>query len=32
MLATGVDFVCIATPDDRHFDAARQLLQAAITC
>lgn len=28
LLATGVDAVCIATPDDRHFDAARQALAA----
>jgi predicted dehydrogenase len=28
LLAHGVDAVCIATPDDRHFDAARQALSA----
>jgi predicted dehydrogenase len=28
LLAHGVDVVCIATPDDRHFDAARQALTA----
>jgi predicted dehydrogenase len=28
LLAGGVDAVCIATPDDRHFDAARQALAA----
>jgi D-galacturonate reductase len=28
LLAAGVDFVCVATPDDRHFDAARTILQA----
>ncbi len=28
MLARGVDVVCIATPDDRHFDGARQVLAA----
>ena len=28
LLAQGVDLVCIATPDDRHFDAARQALSA----
>ena len=28
LLAQGVDVVCIATPDDRHFDAARQALAA----
>jgi D-galacturonate reductase len=29
LLAHGVDAVCVATPDDRHFDAARRALQAA---
>src|SRR6185436_20411353 len=24
MIASGVDFVCVASPDDRHFDAARK--------
>jgi predicted dehydrogenase len=28
LLAEDVDAVCIATPDDRHFDAARRALQA----
>jgi predicted dehydrogenase len=28
LLAEGVDAVCVATPDDRHFDAARRALQA----
>ena len=28
MLASGVDAVCIATPDDRHFEPARQALEA----
>jgi D-galacturonate reductase len=28
MLARGVDAVCVATPDDRHFEAARRALQA----
>jgi predicted dehydrogenase len=28
MLAQGVDAVCVATPDDRHFDAARLALEA----
>src|SRR6516162_2674548 len=28
LLAHGVDVVCVATPDDRHFDAARQALAA----
>jgi predicted dehydrogenase len=28
LLAHGVDAVCVATPDDRHFDAARRALEA----
>jgi predicted dehydrogenase len=28
LLASGVDFVCVATPDDRHFSAAKAALQA----
>jgi D-galacturonate reductase len=28
LLKHGVDTVCVATPDDRHFEAARQSLQA----
>lgn len=28
LLATNPDFVCVATPDDRHFEAARQALLA----
>jgi len=28
LLKSGVDFVCIATPDDRHFDAAKKALDA----
>jgi predicted dehydrogenase len=28
LLASGVDAVCIATPDDRHFDAAKAALEA----
>jgi D-galacturonate reductase len=28
LLAEPVDVVCIATPDDRHFEAARRALQA----
>jgi predicted dehydrogenase len=28
LLASGVDFVCIATPDDRHFAAAKAALEA----
>lgn len=26
MLADGVDFACVATPDDRHFEASRKVL------
>ena len=28
MLASGVDFVCVASPDDRHFEAAKKAIQA----
>ncbi|MHB0955053.1 MAG: Gfo/Idh/MocA family protein [Pirellulaceae bacterium] len=28
LLASGVDFVCVATPDERHFEAARAALEA----
>jgi len=28
MIGSGIDFACVATPDDRHFDAARTILQA----
>jgi predicted dehydrogenase len=28
LLETGVDFVCVATPDNRHFEAAEQALKA----
>jgi predicted dehydrogenase len=28
LLASGVDFACVATPDDRHFEAARKVLAA----
>src|SRR5258708_6439994 len=30
LLKSGVDFACVATPDDRHFDAARQILEAGV--
>ena len=30
MLAAGVDFACVATPDNRHFEAAKQVLQAGV--
>ena len=28
MLAKDLDFVCVATPDDRHFDACRKVLES----
>jgi len=28
MIASGVDFVCVASPDDRHFEAAKKAIQA----
>lgn len=28
MLAAGVDFACVATPDNRHFEASRKVLEA----
>ncbi len=28
LIRSDVDFVCVATPDDRHFDAARKVLSA----
>ncbi|MFO7902857.1 MAG: Gfo/Idh/MocA family protein [Planctomycetota bacterium] len=28
LLETGVDFVCVATPDDRHFDTAKTVLES----
>lgn len=28
LLEAGVDFVCVATPDDRHFEAAKAVLEA----
>ncbi len=30
MLATGVDLACVATPDDRHFEAAKKVLEAGV--
>jgi predicted dehydrogenase len=30
LLKSGVDFACVATPDDRHFEAARQILEAGV--
>ncbi len=28
LLASGIDFLCVAAPDDKHFDAARQGIEA----
>src|SRR5262249_4966641 len=30
LLQSGVRFACVATPDDRHFEAARQVLSAGV--
>lgn len=30
MLASGIDFACVATPDDRHFEAAKKILSAGV--
>ena len=30
MLDVGVDFACVATPDDRHFEAAKKILSAGV--
>lgn len=30
MLHEKLDFACVATPDDRHFDAAKQILEAGV--
>jgi len=30
LLAGGVDFACVATPDDRHFEAALKVLDAGV--
>ncbi len=30
LIGAGVDFACVATPDHRHFDAAKKLLEAGI--
>jgi predicted dehydrogenase len=30
MLEAGVDFACVATPDDRHFEAAKKILSAGV--
>lgn len=30
LLKSGVNFACVASPDDRHFDAAKQILSAGV--
>jgi D-galacturonate reductase len=30
LLAEGIKFACVATPDDRHFEAAKQVLEAGV--
>ncbi len=30
LLAGGVDFACVATPDNRHFEGAKQILEAGV--
>lgn len=30
LIDAGVDFACVATPDNRHFDVARKLLEAGV--
>lgn len=30
LIRAGIDFACVATPDDRHFDAAKRLLEAGV--
>ena len=30
LLDSGVDFACVATPDDRHFEAAKRILQSGV--
>ena len=30
LIESGVNFACVATPDDRHFEAARQILAAGV--
>ncbi|GAB4138904.1 MAG: hypothetical protein Tsb009_07440 [Planctomycetaceae bacterium] len=30
MLDAGVDFACVATPDDRHFEASKKILEAGV--
>ena len=30
MLESGLDFACVATPDDRHFDPAKKILESGV--
>jgi len=30
MIGEGLDFACVATPDDRHFEASRKILEAGV--
>ena len=30
LLKSGVNFACVASPDDRHFEAAKQILEAGV--
>ncbi len=30
LIRTGIDFACVATPDNRHFESAKKLLEAGI--
>ncbi len=30
LIGAGIDFACVATPDNRHFEAAKKLLEAGI--
>jgi len=30
LINAGIDFACVATPDDRHFEAAKQVLESGV--
>ncbi len=30
LLKSGVNFACVASPDDRHFEAAKQIIEAGV--
>jgi predicted dehydrogenase len=30
LIDAGIDFACVATPDDRHFEAAKQILESGV--